>query len=60
MMATEFPTHQNGDSRDICNELNILQERITSQIEQYEEQGRRWDILHPERDATTDNDGIQV
>ena len=61
MMSAEFPSDQNGDSREICIELDILKERINAQIEQYEEHGRRWDILqNPNEDAGNHSNSDEV
>ena len=61
MMSAEFPSDQNGDSRDICNELDILKEKINTQIGQYEEHGRRWDILqNPNEDAGNHSSSDEV
>lgn len=43
-MSDEFPMDNNGDSREICYELDQLKDRVDAQITLYEEEGRRWDI----------------
>lgn len=44
-MSDEFPMDQNGNTRELLYQIDEIKDRIDQQLNQYEEDNQRWDIL---------------